>query len=193
MTHGADEAEFLGDVGEDEVGGGFGEIEELLHAFHVAAAGEAAGADGDERLVDVEAGALGSASGLRKTSMRCAAPGHQEEQGGERRQGGAEAHRTRYFHSMPARMSIMAVTPASTRAVPRSGCLTTRSMKTTGMMAARSRVFFQSRMASRRCGEKPGEKEHEHGLGDLRGLEGEEAAEADPAMGVVRAGEEEDR
>ena len=36
---GADEAELLGDVGEDEVGGGFGQVEELLHAFHIAAAG----------------------------------------------------------------------------------------------------------------------------------------------------------
>src|SRR4029078_2757925 len=40
-------------------------------------------------------------------------------------------------------------------------------------------------------GEEPGEKENDDGLGDFRGLEGE-AAEADPAMGVVRVAEEKD-
>ncbi len=40
-------------------------------------------------------------------------------------------------------------------------------------------------------GEEPGEKENDDGLGDFRGLEGE-AAETDPAMGVVRVAEEED-
>ena len=41
-------------------------------------------------------------------------------------------------------------------------------------------------------GEKPGEEQDQHGLGDFRRLEGEEVAEANPAMGVVRAGNEEE-
>ena len=36
--------------------------------------------------------------------------------------------------------------------------------------------------------EEPRQKEDQDRLGDLRGLKGEEAAEANPAMGVVRAG-----
>ena len=40
-------------------------------------------------------------------------------------------------------------------------------------------------------GEKPGEKKNEDQLGDFRGLKGEVAAEADPAMRVVGAGDEE--
>ena len=83
---GADEAEFFGDVGEDEVGGGFGQVEELLHAFHVAAAGEAAGADGDERLVDVEACAHGVGVGMEEDQHARAAPRHPEEQRGQGRQ-----------------------------------------------------------------------------------------------------------
>ncbi len=41
-------------------------------------------------------------------------------------------------------------------------------------------------------GEKPGEKKDEDELGNFRGLEGEEAAKAYPAMGVVGVAEEED-
>ena len=50
--------------------------------------------------------------------------------------GGAAVARasTRYFHSIPARMSIMALTPATTSAVPRSGCFTISSINTTGIM-----------------------------------------------------------
>ena len=44
----------------------------------------------------------------------------------------------------------MAVTPASTSAVPRSGWRTTRMMNSTGIIAARSSVCFQSRMESSR-------------------------------------------
>ena len=61
-----------------------------------------------------------------------------------------------------------------------------------GMMAARRRVFFQSLHGVKAGGEKPGEEEDENELGDLRGLEGEESAEADPAMGVVGVAKEED-
>ena len=139
--HGAEEAEFFSDVGVDEIGGRFGEVEELLHALHVAAAHEAAGADGDEGLVDVEACALRVEVGVQEGQhARRGATGPRRA---ARRAAGAAAAtaRTRYFHSMPARRSIMAVTPPTTRAVPRSGCLTISSMKTTGMSAARSRVL----------------------------------------------------
>ena len=44
---GADEPQFLGDVGEDKVGMRLGQKEEFLHALHVAAAGNAAGSYGD--------------------------------------------------------------------------------------------------------------------------------------------------
>jgi hypothetical protein len=66
--------------------------------------------------------------------------------------GGAAAARARnrYLKSIPARMSIMAETPPTTREVPRSGCLTMSSMKTTGIMAARNRVLRQSCIWPRR-------------------------------------------
>ena len=51
----ADEAELLGDHRVDEVGVRLGQIEELLDAVHQAAAGDAAGADRDERLDDLKA------------------------------------------------------------------------------------------------------------------------------------------
>ena len=81
--HGADEAKLLGNVGEDEVGVRLGQVEELLHAFHVAAAGEAAGADGDERLVDVEAGALRIGIGIEEDQHALAAPRNHEKQRGQ--------------------------------------------------------------------------------------------------------------
>ena len=72
------------------------------------------------------------------------------------------------------------------------GLLDDQQNKDEGMMAARSRVCGQSSHVVEARGEEPGEEENEDGLGDLRGLEGEEAAEADPAMGVVGVAEEED-
>ncbi len=84
---GADEAQFFSDVGEDEVGVGLGEIEELLHALHVAAAGEAAGADGDEGLVDVESGALKVGVGVEEDEHALATPGNPEEEHAKRRAG----------------------------------------------------------------------------------------------------------
>ena len=87
----------------------------------------------------------------------------------------------------------MAVTPPTTRAVPRSGCLTISSMKTTGMMAARSSVCAPVADRVETRGEEPGEEEDDDGLGDFRGLEGKEASEADPAMRVVRVAKEEER
>ena len=50
-------------------------------------------------------------------------------------------------------------------------------------------VCFQSRMGVKPGVQEPGQKQDEHRLGDLRRLEGEEAAEADPAMGVMRVAE----
>ena len=44
----------------------------------------------------------------------------------------------------------MAETPATTRAVPRSGCLTISNMKTTGIIAALTSVLRQSCIWSRR-------------------------------------------
>ncbi len=86
--HGADEAEFFSDVGIDEIGVGLGEIEELLHSLHVAAAQEASGADGDEGLIDVEAGSLGVEAGMEEREHARATPGDPEEQRGEGRQRG---------------------------------------------------------------------------------------------------------
>ena len=51
----ADQPELLGDHRIDEVGVRLGQVEQLLHAVHQAAAPDAAGADGDQRLDDLEA------------------------------------------------------------------------------------------------------------------------------------------
>ena len=134
----------------------------------------------------------GSRSGCRRPACARGATGPRRaaRRAAARRQ---RRRATRYFHSMPASTSIMAVTPARTSAVPRSGCFTISRIKTTGMMAARSSVLRQSLHLVEARGQKPRQKQNEHGLGDLRGLEGEEAAEANPAMGVVRVGKEEDQ
>ena len=160
--HGADEAQLLGDVGEDEIGGGFGQIEELLHAFHVAAAGEAAGAHGDERLVDVEAGALRIGGGIEEGEHARPAPGNQKSSAARPAEPPAQ-RRPGTSTPCPARMSIMAVTPARTSAVPRSGWLTTSSIKTTGTTAARESVC-QSRIGSSRLCRNQARKRTSTGL-----------------------------
>src|ERR1035437_525167 len=55
----------------------------------------------------------------------------------------------RNFHAMPARNSIIAVTPAMTSAVPRSGSRTIRATNTSGMMLARQRVLHLLILSSR--------------------------------------------
>ena len=61
------------------------------------------------------------------------------------------------------------------------------------MMAARSRVRFQSRICVKPGMQKPGQKQHQHRLGNLRRLKGKVAAKANPAMGIVRTGNEENQ
>ena len=51
----ADQAELLGDDRVDEVGVRLRQVEQLLHAVHQPAPEHAAGADGDQRLDDLEA------------------------------------------------------------------------------------------------------------------------------------------
>ena len=41
--------------------------------------------------------------------------------------------------------------------------------------------------------QEPGQKQNQDGLGDLRGLKGEMPSKANPAMGVVRAGDQVDQ
>ena len=53
--HRAHQPELLRDDRVDEVGVRFRQIEQLLHALHQAAAADAAGADGNERLDDLKA------------------------------------------------------------------------------------------------------------------------------------------
>src|SRR5205085_9263151 len=54
----ADEAELLADVREDHVGVRLGEVEDLLHSLTEPDAEDVAGAHPDQRLDDLEAGAL---------------------------------------------------------------------------------------------------------------------------------------
>ena len=84
-------AQFFGDVGINEICSGFGEIEELLHAFHVAAAREAAGADGDEGLVDVEARALGVEVGIQERQHARATPRRPEDRCEQRGRSGGDS------------------------------------------------------------------------------------------------------
>ena len=82
--------------------------------------------------------------------MRARRHGTKKKQRGQAGSSRADTRRSRHFHSIPASTSIMAVTPASTSAVPRSGWRTTRTINSSGMSAAGSSVRFQSRMASSR-------------------------------------------
>ena len=54
-SDGAEQPGLFGDHREDEVGVRLGQVEQLLHAAHQALAEHAAGADGDQRLDDLEA------------------------------------------------------------------------------------------------------------------------------------------
>jgi len=63
---GADEAEFLADDGEDEVGGVLGEVAELLEAVAQAAAGDFTVGDGDLGLDHVVAAGAGCGVGIQE-------------------------------------------------------------------------------------------------------------------------------
>ncbi len=96
--------------------------------------------------------------------------------------------RSRTFHSIPASTSIMAATPASTSAVPRSGCASDQNDKQQRNQRSGHQRAFPVVHGVEPLMQKPRQKQHQHGLGDLRRLESEEVAEANPAMRVVRAG-----
>ena len=66
----ADQSELLADDRKDEVGVREGQVKQLLHAFIEPAAGNAAGADGDERLDGLEPVALPDRPTDRET-RRC--------------------------------------------------------------------------------------------------------------------------
>src|SRR5215831_11283449 len=82
--HPADQAEFLGGYGEDEVGVRLGQIEELLLAFHQPEAGDAAGRDGDQRLDHVEAASLRVGVGIQESENAIFSIRHVEDQEVER-------------------------------------------------------------------------------------------------------------
>ena len=173
---------------------GLGQIKQLLHALHVAAAREAAGSHGDQRLVDVKAGALriGNRDGERPA---CAA-GARQPSGATRPERAAprQTATSRYFHSMPASISIIAVTPASTSAVPRSGWRTTRAIKTTGMMRrAQQGVLPVVACVSSRVCRNQARNRTSTGLAISEGWKVKKSAKANPAMRVVRTGNEEDQ
>ena len=75
----ADQSKLFADVGEDEVGVRLRQIEELLPSFHQAEAANAAGADRNQRLQDVEAGAARVGFGIDEGQHARAPPGHTEE------------------------------------------------------------------------------------------------------------------
>ena len=188
---GADEAEFLADVGEDEVGLRFGEVKELLHALHIAAAGEAAGADGDQRLVDVEAGAQGICAGMEKGEHAGAAPGDQQKQGSEGRERCGDAGEEPFPIHAGQHQDHGGNAGEDERGAevgllddeqdederddngPEQGVLPVAHLFQAGV-------------------QEPGEKQDEDGLGQLGWLEAEESAEADPAVSGVGVAEEED-
>ena len=76
---GADQAQLFGNVGEDEIGLGLREVEQFLPAFHETDAVDAAGADGNQGLQDVEAGAAGIFLRIEKRDHAGATPGDVEE------------------------------------------------------------------------------------------------------------------
>jgi len=78
-------------LAKNEICGRLGEEEELLHAFHVASASEAACAYGDQRLVDVESSALRIGLGVKEDQHALAAKGNHQEQNGEARKSRTDA------------------------------------------------------------------------------------------------------
>ena len=190
--HGAEEAELFGDVGVDEIRRRFGEVEEFLHALHVAAAHEAAGADGDERLVDVESGALQVLVGVEEGEHARAAPRNPEEQRGQAGRGGGDGENEILpLHAGEDEQHGGDATDDQGGA--EVGLLDDQQHEDQGHdRGFEQRVAPVAHLVEAR-GEEPGEEQNDDGLGDLRGLEGEERAESNPAMGIVRVAEEEDQ
>ena len=86
---------------------------------------------------------------------------------------------------------MQAAIPAQAMAVPRSGCSTISPRNTsTGAAAGSKRVAHVVHRLGAAL-QKIGEKQNQHRLGQLRGLEGKSAG-MNPAMRVVRAVEKED-
>ena len=190
-AHGADEAQFLRDVGEDEVGRRFGQVEELLHAFHEAAPGEAAAAHRDQRLVDVEAGALRIGLGMQKDQHALPAPRDPEQQRRKRRKRGGDAgeeplpfHARQHQHERGDAGQHQR--GAQVRLLHHQQNEHHRDER-----GAQQRVLPVAHLVEAGV-QKPGEKQDQNRLGDFRRLKCEEAAEADPAMGGVRFVNEED-
>jgi len=188
--HGAEEAEFFSDVGEDEIGGGFGEVEEFLHALHEAAAGEATGADGDEGLVDVESCALWIEVGMDEGEHAGAAPGDPEEESGEWREGDGDGE-GEVFPLHAGEEEHHGGDSGEDEGGAEVGLLNDQENKDDGDDGGAEQGVAPVVDGVEALGEEPGEEEDEDGLGDFRGLE-REAAEKDPAMGVLGVAEEED-
>ena len=125
----APQSQFFGGHGEDEVGVRLGQIEELLLAFHQAQPGEAAGADRDHRLDDVEAFALRVFERIEESLHARPAPRYAHDQEVQRHAAKRPARTRDTACSSRRRNSTAAEMAMQAMAVPRSGSFTISKAK----------------------------------------------------------------
>jgi hypothetical protein len=118
----ADEAELLGEDGEDEVGVGLGQEAPLELAGAKADAGDAARGDADQRLPHLEPGVLLVLREIEEGQppLTPVVGAHDEHHGGGRCEAGRRGQRDQGVPAMNATPSTM---DAITSAPPRSGCI----------------------------------------------------------------------
>ena len=138
----ADEAEFFADDRENKIGVRFGQKEKLLPAFHQADAGEAAGADGDERLQELEAAPCGSGSGMEEGFKARQAVRHANDEQINRGNGG-EHRAADILQERPATKSMTNRMTKIMQAVPMSGSFRTSAASTSTVPSAGASVLQQ--------------------------------------------------
>ena len=182
----ADQPELLADDRVDEVGVRLGQEADLLQPLHEAAAGDAAGADGDERLDDLEAAAGGVGPRVdphHDPLEPLGAPRRQQDQRGQRRQ---RAERRRRAGSGSAGRRRRSSPPTASPGTPRcrgpaGGASARPGRRGRCRPAPRPRHVVDLVHPPRH---QVGEEQDERELGELRRLHAD-AADAEPAPAAV--------
>ncbi len=129
-----------------------------------------AGADGDEGLIDVESGALRIEVGMHEGEHAGAAPRHPEKQRGERRRGGGDGEEE-ILPVHAGKDEHHGGDSANNKGGAEIGLLHDQQHENDGHHGGAQQGVAPVVHLVEPRGKKPGEKENDDGLGDLRGLE----------------------
>src|SRR5579872_1770413 len=189
--HRAYQSHFLGGGGKDEVGVRFGQVEQLLFPFHQAHAHQPSRAYRNHGLNNVEAVALGVSPGIQEGQNAVITPLHAKNKCVQDRGGGRQAvaeiaqpharHKEHGSGDAGAGDGGTQVRLFDDQPEKNQGRHDGGQQRVAQVVHLPGAVFQEIR-----------QKEDECGLGDLRGLQREPPG-MDPAVGVVRAVEEEHR